>query len=104
MLERSDSFELERIFFQILEVFDALIHKKYLLQRKDLTLEWRPFFNLFYRLEDSGDAQRGLIKVPATTKLMVRSSRDSCISLFLYNSCDYAIVLVLKALVAFKGK
>ena len=48
-----------------------LLKKKYLLSRKDLELDWRPLFGVYYHYEDSSGAVRGMIKGIAGLKTQV---------------------------------
>ncbi len=56
---------------QVGRVLVALVKKKYLLSREDITLDWKRLFDLYYHWEDSSAAVRTMIKPTSEFKSQV---------------------------------
>ena len=59
---------------QLAKVLVTVLKKKYLLSRKDLQLDWKPLFDLYFHYEDSSGAMRSMVKGIVGLKQQVTSS------------------------------
>lgn len=57
----------------VAKILNTLLKKTYLIHRSQLTLPWRPLFDLYYYWEESAWATRGLIKPNSTFKNTLHS-------------------------------
>ena len=67
---------------KVLQLLLFLIKKKYLLSRADLTLPWRPLFNVFERWEDSSYATRQMLKPQAGFRASLKTVIKYCRAYF----------------------
>ena len=54
------------------QILGTLTGKEYLLENKDLILDWRPLYDLYYKFEDSKQFTYGLLRVQSELKSTLR--------------------------------